>query len=118
MDQDEAPSAYLLKGLKSAEELDADFGRAVNITLFGWLRIRSGDVAEPLSWIGWSRSELSIWPWYGRLLDKVLAELPDEMSEVEIKELLSKGDELNISEVVTRILDENSEQLAESIPVD
>jgi hypothetical protein len=47
------------------------------------------------------------------LLIKVLAELPEEMSEVEIQELLSKGDKLNISEVVKRILAENSEKLTE-----
>ncbi|GMQ79294.1 MAG: hypothetical protein BMS9Abin02_1869 [Anaerolineae bacterium] len=57
-------------------------------------------------------------PWFNRLINKVSADLPDNMSEVEIKELMAKGAEVDISEVVSQILADNSGGLVEVSPAD
>ncbi len=114
--EDELAGDYLIKALQLSQELDTDLGRAHALVLYAWYLVRSGEIDEALSWIEPSRTVMGPLPWFDRLVAKVLADLPADMADTQVKELMAKGAEVDISEVVSKILADNTEGLAKVSP--
>jgi tetratricopeptide (TPR) repeat protein len=104
LEEDEIAGKYILKGLQIFQELDSDFGKAHGIALYAWLMVRIGDYREALSWLKPAKAAIGPLPWFDRLIDKILAELPAAMSEAERKELMAKGTDVVLNDVVSQIL--------------
>jgi tetratricopeptide (TPR) repeat protein len=114
--ENELAGDYLIRALQLSQELDTDLGRAHALVLYAWYLVRSGEIDEALSWIEPSRAVMGPLPWFDRLINKVLADLPADMTDAQVKELMAKGAEVDISEVVSQILAANSEALAKVSP--
>jgi tetratricopeptide (TPR) repeat protein len=111
--EDELAGDYLIRALQLSQELGTDLGKAHALVLYAWYLIRSGEINEVLPWIEPSSAVMGPLHWFDRLIKKVLADLPADMSDSEFKRLMAKGADINIDEVVRQILEKSVEILAE-----